>query len=102
MDLPSKPQLYLIIPIPAYEETWTIQKKVVNGRFPVLIPEIALELSLPPTHIIDLFTKMGGYDLTYIDGYCNEIHCDAIHPNKKGKSDVANEVYKRITAKDDV
>ena len=101
MDLPSKPSLYLIIPIPAYNETWEIQKKVVNGRFPVLIPEIAQELELPLTHVIDLFTKMGGYSQTYKEGYCNELNCDGIHPDANGERDMADEVYKRITAKDE-
>ena len=73
---------------------------MVNGRLPSLIPEIAKELGLPSSHTIDLFTKMGGYSLTYRDGYCNELNCDGIHPDANGERDIADEVYKRITAKD--
>ena len=82
--LPSKPYIYLCLPIPADGEVWTIRDSVISGEIIPRIRAVAQERELP---IIDLYTPFK----PFID-----LLPDKIHPNAAGAMIIAEEIARRI------
>lgn len=82
--LPSKPQVYLCLPVPPVYARWTITDSVVHDEVIPMILEVAKERNLP---VIDLYTPLKPYP---------ELFPDSIHPNRGGAAVIAEEVARRI------
>jgi len=82
--LPSKPYIYLCLPVPADGEVWTIRDSVISGEVIPRIRAVAQERDLP---VIDLYTPMK----PFID-----LLPDKIHPNAAGAMIIAEEIARRI------
>ena len=99
--LPSKPQIFVMIPPPSYWLTmYDIRQDLTNDVFPKLIPQLAHEVGIDDSHIIDINgmfrRKMDAQD-SKIDGlFCSPRVCDGIHPTRKGERMMAEEVYRKI------
>jgi lysophospholipase L1-like esterase len=75
------PEIFLMIPWPWYFKDSTMSYDVINSSLPSLIYNIAKEVGIPSTHIIDLFTLMGSKDKTEKG---TDIFADGCHPNDDG------------------
>ena len=85
--LPSKPKIWLCLPVPAYGHAWSINDSVIyNGVIP-LIREVAQEENLP---LVDLNTPMQGK---------KQYFPDTIHPNEEGQKLIAQTIFDAIFAK---
>ena len=79
--LPSKPQIWLCLPVPAYGHAWSINDSVIyNGVIPY-IREVAQEENLP---LIDLNTPFQGK---------RQYFPDTIHPNEEGEKMIAEIIF---------
>ena len=79
--LPSKPQIWLCLPVPAYGHAWSINDSVIyNGVIP-FIKEVAQEENLP---LIDLNTPFQGK---------RQYFPDTIHPNEEGEKMIAEIIF---------
>lgn len=82
--LPSKPQIYLCSPIPAFKDIWTIKDSIiVNGE----IPAIKKLVKKNKCQFIDLHT---------LYTYSNMMQEDGIHPNAKGAEKIASIISEAI------
>lgn len=105
MELPKKPQVYVMVPPPIMMSTtgtgW-INKWAhrVNVVLPPLIPRVAKEAGLPDDHVIDIFSKLGGAQQSKPEKFCDGRLCDMVHPNHSGYLAIALEVYKVVFMKD--
>lgn len=82
--LPSKPRIWLCLPVPAYGHAWSINDSVIfNGVIP-FIKEVAQEENLP---LIDLNTPMQGK---------RQYFPDTIHPNEEGQQIIADIVFENV------
>ncbi|MBR4842010.1 MAG: hypothetical protein IK006_02795 [Bacteroidaceae bacterium] len=85
--LPSKPQIWLCLPVPAMGHAWNINDSVIyNGVIPY-IREVAQEENLP---LIDLNTPFQGK---------RQYFPDTIHPNEEGEKMIAGIIFDNIFAK---
>lgn len=82
--LPSKPYIYLCLPIPANGEVWTIRDSVISGEVIPRIRAVAQERNLP---VIDLYKPMKPF---------MDLLPDKIHPNAAGAMLIAEEIARRI------
>ena len=82
--LPSKPYIYLCLPIPADGEVWTIRDSVISGEVIPRIRAVAQERNLP---VIDLYKPMKPF---------MDLLPDKIHPNAAGAMIIAEEIARRI------
>lgn len=82
--LPSKPYIYLCLPIPADGEVWTIRDSVIIGEVIPRIRAVAQERELP---VIDLYNPMKPF---------MDLLPDKIHPNAAGAMIIAEEIARRI------
>lgn len=85
--LPSKPKVYVCLPVPVYETKWGINEPVVKGEVIPILQQVAKELKLPT---IDLYTALSGKALMFPD---------KIHPNAAGAKVIAETVAKALAAK---
>lgn len=85
--LPSKPKVFVCLPVPVYETKWGINEPVVKGEVIPILTEVAKEMKLPT---IDLYTALTGKPLMFPD---------KIHPNAAGAKVIAETVAKALTAK---
>ena len=90
MSLPSEPCVFVLIPPPLYTEA-VRRQQVVNQTLPVLIPQMASEIGLPPERVISLFDAAGGDELSK-----PELFSDGLHPNCEGYTIIAECVYRAI------
>lgn len=82
--LPSKPQIWLCLPVPAYGHAWSINDSVIyNGVIP-FIKEVAQEENLP---LIDLNTPFQGK---------RQYFPDTIHPNEEGEKMIAEIIFDNV------
>ena len=87
LALPSKPQIWLCLPVPAMGHAWNINDSVIyNGVIPY-IREVAQEENLP---LIDLNTPFQGK---------RQYFPDTIHPNEEGEKMIAGIIFDNIFAK---
>jgi alpha-L-fucosidase 2 len=82
--LPSHPQVYLCLPIPALIGRWGITDSVIVTEVIPKIREVAEKRQLP---LIDLYTPMKPYP---------ELLGDSIHPNRAGACIIAEEIVRRL------
>lgn len=82
--LPSKPYIYLCLPIPADGEVWTIRDSVISGEVIPRIRAVAQERDIP---VIDLYNPMKPF---------MDLLPDKIHPNAAGAMIIAEEIARRI------
>lgn len=82
--LDSKPQIYLVLPPPVYENNINISRNDFSQVIIPLIKQVANDTSLP---IIDLYTPMLNHPEYFVDG---------VHPNEQGASVIANTIYQKI------
>src|SRR5574344_98549 len=85
---PSRPKIYLCLPVPALSHRWKISNKIISDSIIPIIKEVAEEYNLKT---IDVYSALNGHR----DFYTN----DLIHPNELGAQMIANEVYKVIAHK---
>ena len=65
--------------------------------FPDLIPKIAHKAGLDTRdHVIDLYSFMGGKDLSEWQFFCDDQNCDPCHPNDSGYSFLAAQVFNKL------
>jgi len=83
-NLPSRPQVYLCLPVPPVGEKWTISDSVVFREVIPSIKQVAVGKSLP---LIDLYTPLKPYP---------ELFPDKIHPNRAGAALIAEEIARRL------
>lgn len=87
-SLPSKPKVYLCLPIPATGSAWTISDSViVNGVIPY-IKDVANEKNLK---VIDLYSAFKPY-----------VHLlpDSVHPNEDGTAVIAHVICEFLLKQD--
>ncbi|MBR4594584.1 MAG: hypothetical protein IKO33_08440 [Bacteroidaceae bacterium] len=85
--LPSKPKIWLCLPVPAYGHAWSINDSIIyNGVIPY-IKEVAQEENLP---VIDLNTPFQGK---------KQYFPDTIHPNEEGEKMIAEIIFEKVFKK---
>lgn len=82
--IPSKPKIYLCLPVPAFKTVWGINDSTVtNGVIPI-IKKLASDNHL---QVIDLYHPMKNQSANFPD---------AIHPNEAGVKEMASLIVKAI------
>ena len=82
--LPSKPKIWLCLPVPAYGHAWSINDSIIyNGVIPY-IKEVAQEENLS---LIDLNTPFQNK---------KQYFPDTIHPNEEGEKMIAEIIYNEV------
>jgi len=82
--LPSKPLVYLCLPVPVYQDRWGINETTVAGE---VILELQLVAKAARVPLIDLHAAMSRRA---------EVFPDGVHPNAVGASYLAQAVYYAI------
>ena len=86
-SLPSKPKIWLCLPVPAYGHAWSINDSIIyNGVIPY-IKEVAQEENLS---LIDLNTPFQNK---------KQYFPDTIHPNEEGEHIIAEIILKEVFGK---
>ena len=85
--LPSKPAVWLCLPVPVYATRWGINEKAVHGEIGSIIRQVAAERKLPT---IDLHAALSGKP---------ELFPDKIHPNADGAALMAQAVRDAVAGK---
>jgi acyl-CoA thioesterase I len=75
--LPSKPRIWLCLPVPAYPERWGIRDTVIKGEVVPLVLQVA---KTSKTTAIDLYTALSNKP---------KMFPDKIHPNAEGAAVMA-------------
>ena len=97
MNMDSKPEVYLMVPPPLYQDgAYNMNQTVINDVLPTMIPQMAADLGLPSKNVIDIYGAMGGKSLSSWQFFCDGQSCDACHPNDAGYAHVASHIYKRL------
>lgn len=76
-DLPSKPKIWVCLPVPVYETKWGINEPVVYGEIIPIVRKVAREKHVP---VIDLHEALSGKSALFPD---------RIHPNAAGAAIIA-------------
>ncbi|MBA9075436.1 MULTISPECIES: GDSL-type esterase/lipase family protein [Rufibacter] len=85
--LPSNPQVYLALPMPAFEDKWGITENIIKNE---VIPAVKKVARQTKVKTIDLYKPfVGKANLTY----------DMIHPNEGGAALLAAQVHRALKAK---
>lgn len=82
--IPSKPKIYLCLPVPAFKTVWGINDSTVTHGVIPIIKKLASDNHL---EVIDLYTPMKSHSANFPD---------AIHPNEAGAKEMAGIVAKAI------
>lgn len=83
-SLPSKPKIYLCLPIPIFPNTnWPHQPKVLTEQIIPLIKKVAAAKGYP---VIDLYSALSGHEEYYPA-------TDKLHPNDDGHKMIAETIY---------
>lgn len=80
LNLPSRPQVWICKPVPAFTENFTIRPVVIRDEILPMIDEIAAIKHVP---VIDLYTALANYGSLFPDG---------IHPNAQGSGIMAQTI----------
>jgi len=86
-ELPSKPRIWICLPVPAYGEQWGISETRIKNEVIPLINRIARKKNVP---VIDLYGPLSDKP---------ELFPDQIHPNAEGAHGMAAEIYAVLTGK---
>lgn len=85
--LPSKPKIYLCLPVPAYAIQWGINDSIITHD---VIPYIKTVAKKMKVNVIDLHTPLSG---------SSQYFPDHVHPNEAGAIRIAEEIYRVINNK---
>ncbi len=83
---PSKPAIYLCLPVPVYQDRWGINEKTVSEGVIPVIKKIAKAKKLP---VIDLHKALSDHP---------EMFPDKIHPNAAGAKRMAKTILAALRA----
>ena len=86
-SLPSKPMIYLCLPVPVYQTRWGINAKTVKGGVIPVIRKVARDESLT---VIDLDQALSGKPAMFPD---------KIHPNAAGAKLMAQTIHSVLKKK---
>lgn len=78
--LPSKPEIWICKPVPAFRENFTIRPDVIRDEILPMIDEVARQKNVP---VIDLYTALLNFGSLFSDG---------IHPNAEGAGIMAQTI----------
>lgn len=81
---PSKPQIFLCLPVPAFPERWGIRDTVIKGELIPIIRKVAKEKGC---QVIDLHKALEGK---------KDFFPDKVHPNKDGAKLIAKSVHSAL------
>jgi acyl-CoA thioesterase-1 len=87
--LPTKPKIWICLPVPAYPERWGISDERIREELIPLIESVAEDADV---RMIDLYQPLSDKP---------ELFPDQVHPNAKGARLMAEEVYKALTGRGD-
>jgi lysophospholipase L1-like esterase len=79
--LPSRPVVYLCLPVPVYQDRWGINEATVGGE---VVPELRFVAQAARAPVIDLHAALARR---------GEVFPDGVHPNAVGASYLAQAVY---------
>ena len=79
--LPSKPKVYLCLPVPVYQDRWGINEKTVTKGVIPVIQKVAKAEKLP---VINLYQALSGKP---------KMFPDKIHPNAAGAEVMAKAIF---------
>jgi len=82
--LPSRPKIYVCLPVPAYPERWGIRDSVIKGEVIPILKQVAKETG---AGVIDLYTPLSNKP---------KLFPDKIHPNAEGAGVMAKVIGSRI------
>jgi alpha-L-fucosidase 2 len=82
--IPTKPKIFICLPVPVYEDKWTINDSTLQAGVLPAIRGVARANNLP---LIDLFSALSNHPEYFPDG---------IHPDEKGAKLMAETVAKTI------
>jgi lysophospholipase L1-like esterase len=85
--LPSRPRIWVCLPVPVYESRWGISEDVLMHQVIPRIVKVADQKQLP---VIDLHTALS---------YRPELFPDQVHPNAEGARLMAQTIYSALTGK---
>lgn len=85
--LPSKPKIFLCLPVPVYKTQWGINEATVAGEIIPIIKKVAAEKK---AGVIDLHAALAGRP---------ELFPDHVHPNAAGAKLIAQAVQAAIAGK---
>ncbi|MDD4922050.1 MAG: GDSL-type esterase/lipase family protein [Bacteroidales bacterium] len=86
--LPSKPKIYLCVPVPVYRTgAFTITNEVLVKSIIPVIKRVARKRKI---ELIDLYAKLSHHESFFPDN---------VHPNKEGAELIAKTIYKALTDK---
>ena len=88
-QLPSHPEVYLCLPVPAETGKFSINDSVITHGVIPCIKQVAAELHLP---VIDLNTALRPF--------FPEAYADGVHPNELGAHVIAACIYCALTGRD--
>ncbi len=83
--LPTRPKIWLCLPVPVYETRWGVNEAVVRGEIASIIERVADDKLLP---VIDLYAALSGKP---------QYFPDKIHPNAEGARIIAEGVAAALT-----
>ncbi len=84
--LPSRPRIWLCLPVPAYEERWGINDDVIGRQVIPLIVQVADKKHVP---VIDLYDALSGRP---------DLFPDKIHPDAAGAKRMAQTIRDALLA----
>ncbi len=79
--LPSKPKIYLCLPVPAYAVQWGINDSIITHDVIPYIKSVAKKMKVK---VIDLHTPLSGFP---------QYFPDHVHPNEAGATRIAEVLY---------
>jgi lysophospholipase L1-like esterase len=85
VTLPSKPHVFVCLPVPAYSGAYGIRGDVIANELIPMIKQVATETKTP---VLDLFTAMSNQPQYFPDG---------IHPNDAGYEALAGHIHRLLT-----
>lgn len=85
--LPSKPKVFVCLPVPVYQDKWGINEPVVKSEVIPTLQQVAKDMKLPT---IDLYSALSGKEALFPD---------KIHPNAAGAKVLAETVAKVLAGK---
>ena len=85
--MPSKPKVFVCLPVPVYQDKWGINEPVVKGEVIPTLQQVAKDMKLPT---IDLYAALSGKEAMFPD---------KIHPNAAGAKVLAETVAKALAGK---
>ena len=86
-SLPTKPMIYLCLPVPVYQTRWGINEKTVKGGVIPVIRKVARDENLT---VIDLYQALSGKPAMFPD---------KIHPNAAGARLMAQTIHSVLEKK---